>query len=256
MRKQILKAVDGLTQRLGYRFIPQWRLRNWEINTHLADLFRMLEIDCIIDVGANRGQYRNMIRNELGYRGHIESFEPIPENAASMQQRAGGDPKWKIHQCALGAKDGSMPFNIMKQDMFSSFLKPDNSSTQQFDALNTVARVENVNLYRLDALFDEIKVRTGARNFYLKLDTQGYDLEVINGAKHCLSQVRAMQTEIAVKPLYVGMPGYMTSIESLTGMGFDITGLFPVTRDKSLRVVELDCTLINRAAVPAVTTTN
>lgn len=249
MTRQITKALDGFTQRFGYRLIPQWRLREWELSTHLADLFRLLEIDCVIDVGANRGQYRNLIRNQLDYRGHLESFEPIAGNVASMRQRAASDPHWQIHQSALGATDGSMPFNIMKQDMFSSFLQPDSGSTHEFDAHNTVARVEHVDLRRLDTVFDEIRSRTKARNFYLKLDTQGYDLEVIKGATQSLPHIRAIQTEIAVQPLYAGMPGYLTSIESLTGLGFDITGLFPVTRDKALRVVEFDCTLINRSAL-------
>jgi FkbM family methyltransferase len=250
VKKLLKSAVYDLAFRLGFHLVHRERARTWDLSTHLRNLFRSLEIDCVIDVCANRGQYRDVLRDEVGYDGHVVSFEPIPENAAMLKQRGARDPKWIVYQYALGAQAGTQPFNVMKHDVFSSFLVPDNSHTQQFDAFNAVARVEQVSVHRLDAMIDEIAERTGARNFFLKLDTQGFDLEVIKGAEGCLPRVRGIQSEIAVKPIYKHMPDYLASMQTFEQKGFDVTGLFAVTRDKALRAVEFDCTLVNSRHLP------
>ena len=84
---------------------------------------------------------------------------------------------------------------------------------------------------------------------YLKIDTQGFDLQVIEGARQSLSLVAAVQTEVSVRPIYQGMPGFIEVYSALDAMGFDLTGLYPVTRDSFLRLVELDCVMVNRRAI-------
>jgi hypothetical protein len=64
-----------------------------------------------------------------------------------------------------------------------------------------------------------------------------------------LPAMRALQTEASVRRIYKGMPGYTEIIHYLDERGFDITGLYPISRDKSLRLVEFDCVMINRAAI-------
>jgi hypothetical protein len=54
-----------------------------------------------------------------------------------------------------------------------------------------------------------------------------------------------MQSEVSMMPLYEGMPTFAESIETFSSLGFDVTGLFPVSRDERLRVIEFDCTLIS-----------
>lgn len=246
MKKYIREYLEKFLHVLGFRLVPLWRMRNLELTDHLATLFRRLEIDCVLDVGANRGQFRDLLRNEAGYEGLIVSFEPIAANIEVLRERASKDDMWKIYGLALGSIDGMMPINVMKQDMFSSLLEPETGENiQQFKELNSVARVEQVEVRRLDGLFDEIVRSHQAKHVYLKLDTQGYDLEVVKGAGSVLPRLAGMQTEVAVQQLYKGMPSYLESIRVLTDLGFEITGMFPVTRDKRLRVVEFDCTLVN-----------
>lgn len=250
MKKHIRENLEKFLRNLGYRLVPLWRMRNLELTDHLATLFRKLEVDCVLDVGANRGQFRDLLRNEAGYEGLIVSFEPVAANVEVLRERARKDDLWKIYGLALGSTDGMLPINIMKQDMFSSLLAPETEENlQQFKEFNSVARVEEVEVRRLDGLFDEIVRKHDVKRIYLKLDTQGYDLEVVKGAGGVLSRLAGMQTEVAVQRLYKGMPSYQESIRILTDLGFEITGMFPVTRDKWLRVVEFDCTLINRSMI-------
>jgi hypothetical protein len=81
---------------------------------------------------------------------------------------------------------------------------------------------------------------------FLKLDTQGYDLEVVRGAQNILSGILALQTELSFIQIYENMPNYHTVIEELNQLGFDITFLEPLYRDHLLRVAEFDCVMINR----------
>jgi len=100
---------------------------------------------------------------------------------------------------------------------------------------------------RLDEIADTIRQESGCQSMYLKLDTQGYDLEVIKGASAALGSVAALQTEVSVLPIYGRMPDWLTSLQTLKERSFDVTGIFPVSQDPDLRVVEFDCVAVNTA---------
>ena len=58
-------------------------------------------MDCVFDIGANNGQYAQMLRKYAGYQGRIISFEPIPSAADKIRKLAAGDPLWTVEQIAL-----------------------------------------------------------------------------------------------------------------------------------------------------------
>jgi len=99
----------------------------------------------------------------------------------------------------------------------------------------------------LDGVLPALQERIGFKRPYLKIDTQGFDIEVLQGGNESLDAVRALQTEASVIGIYKGMPGYMETIRYLGDSGFDITGFYPVSRDRSLRLIEFDCVMINRS---------
>jgi len=136
----------------------------------------------------------------------------------------------------------------MVSDQFSSFLEPDNSRVRDFEGLNAPCHVEMVTVRTLDVVLPVLQEKLGFERPYLKLDTQGFDIEVLQGGRDSLGAVRALQTEASVIGIYKGMPGYVDTIRYLDERGFDITGFYPVSRDSSLRLVEFDCVMINRAA--------
>jgi len=99
----------------------------------------------------------------------------------------------------------------------------------------------------LDVVLPVLQERIGFARPYLKIDTQGFDIEVLRGAGASLPGVKALQTEASIIGLYKGMPQYIDTLRYLDERGFDITGLYPVSRDSALRLVEFDCVMINRA---------
>src|SRR5262249_39631417 len=123
----VKRSVRRLTRRLGYEVVPTAFLEHHAFARHLDALFRQLQIDCVFDVGANRGQYRDFLRDLVGFDGLIISFEPVPNAAAVLRERAAGDPRWLIQGYALGRADGSQPMNVMNPDFLSSFRAPDRS---------------------------------------------------------------------------------------------------------------------------------
>jgi FkbM family methyltransferase len=250
MAAAIRKWVIELCRRLGYEIIPASRIMPRALSTHLVSLFGMLGTTCVFDVGANTGQYRDFLRNEVRYRGLIVSFEPVTKMVEILRERAQSDPAWLVYHCALGAAAGTQSINVMRAETLSSFLAPDSSATDLFAPYNVVDHTENVEVKTLDSVIEELRARRDiGKNLYLKMDTQGYDLEVIKGAECSLSEIAAVQTELSCQAIYKGMPGYVEMLATLDKRGFQLSGLFPVNQDTSLRIIESDCVMLNSSLV-------
>ncbi len=251
MLKIIKDSVLKVSRSLGYDIVPLREMRERDFALHLRELLGRLEVDCVLDVGANVGQYHDFLRERVLYDGHIVSFEPVAKHVAVLRDRAEEDPRWHVEGCALGAEEGEMTINVMVSDQFSSFLEPDNDRIGDYAGLNVPCAREQVAVRTLDVMMPMLQRRIGFERPYLKLDTQGFDLEVLRGAGASLGAVCALQTEASVVGIYKGMPGYMDTLRRLDELGFDITGMYTVSRDTSLRLVEFDCVLLNRHAVTA-----
>jgi FkbM family methyltransferase len=249
MLKIVKDSVLKVSRALGYDIVPLREMKERDFALHLRALLDFLKIDCVLDVGANVGQYHDFLRDKVLYGGPIVSFEPVRRHIDLLRDRARADGGWHIEGYALGAKNGNLPINVMVSDQFSSFLQPDSSRVHDYDRLNVPCHVENVLVRTLDMVMPALREKLGFERPYLKLDTQGFDLEVLQGARQSLPEMRALQTEASVIGIYKGMPGYMDTIRYLDQCGFDITGIYPVSRDRSLRLVEFDCVMINRAAI-------
>ena len=224
-----------------------------ELSTHLRNLFNILDIQCVLDVGANKGQYRDFLRAHVGYKGLILSFEPASSLSESLIERSKTDPNWKIFPFALGSMDTELTFNVMATTQFSSFLTPDHSVVLDFTDKNIIDHKETVPVRQLDSLMDELKLNWPMNNIFLKLDTQGFDLEVIKGSEKTLGGIKALQSEVSILRIYAGMPDFMTSLNVFNENGFDISGMFVVSRDQHLRAIEFDAVMINRKDIQSAT---
>ena len=109
-----------------------------------------------------------------------------------------------------------------------------------------VASTETVEVRSLDSMLVELETSLNLGNVFVKLDTQGSDLDVIRGGSQALPSLSALQTELSFVPIYQGMPSYQEMLTLLTASGFEIGGFFPVNHDNRLRLVEADCVLVNR----------
>ena len=242
-------AVQQVSARLGYPVIPAWRLEKLEQTEHLARLFRKIGIDWVLDVGANIGQFHEFLRLFLRYEGRVVSFEPIRELYERVEKLARDDPKWTAHRLALGDASSSAMINVFAERTLSSFLERDEQMLREMGYTKylretELARTEEVPVRRLDEVLDEYVPDPNARIF-LKSDTQGFDMNVIRGATGRLDRIAALQIELSIRHVYRGAPSYMEALRELAGLGFEITGMFPVQRDPQLRVVNFDCVMIN-----------
>ncbi len=249
MFKIVKDSVLKISRSLGYDIVPLREMRERDFALHLRELLACLDIDCVLDVGANVGQYHDFLRDRVLYEGKIVSFEPVARHVEVLRERAREDPDWYIEGCALGARDEQMEINVMVSDQFSSFLEPDHRRVGEYSELNVPKAKETVTVRTLDVVMPVLQERLGFERPYLKLDTQGFDIEVLRGAGDSLPAVRALQTEASVLGIYKGMPGYIDTLRHLDGLGFDITGMYTVSRDTALRLVEFDCVMINRRAL-------
>ena len=179
-------VITRIADRLGYVLIPKWRLGKYFFVQRLRRVVAEYHIDCILDVGANVGQYRKFLRNQVGYEGLIISFEPDPSNIAALRKAQRKDGKWVIQDCALGKETSTLVLNIMESSVFNSFLEPDDSETDQFQGENRVVERVEVQVKRLDQMIQGLKDEYGFKNVFLKLDTQGFDLDVLKAARAVL----------------------------------------------------------------------
>jgi FkbM family methyltransferase len=213
---------------------------------HVKTVLRELAIDCVLDVGAHQGEYATFLR-DLGYAGEIRSFEPVAASFELLGRARAADKSWRGYNIALGAEDGELEMNIYAGSVFNSFLKPASNGTKRFEHNTQLVRVDKVPVRRLESVIDELLVERPGARIFLKMDTQGYDLEVVRGAGRHVGAICALQTELAARATYEGMPIMYEALGELTRLGFEVSGIFPVARELDhLRVIEFDCVMCRR----------
>lgn len=214
-----------------------------EMVVHLKELFEALEIDTVLDVGANHGQYYEFLRGKVEFTGQIHSFEPIPELASKLIARSGSDPKWQVNQCALGIQSGKAQFHISDKPGWSSLRELRRGQSRPTDELR-IMRSVTVEVRSLDDVMASLKVN----NLYLKLDTQGSDLDVLRGGEATLETVKALQTELGCIPCYDGAASPAEVLAFLADRGFWMTAVHSLWRDDDFRIGEADAVFrrINR----------
>ena len=211
---------------------------------HLKRFLSEFHIDCVFDVGANEGQYGQMIR-ELGFRGPIISFEPIPTMANTLKKKVKHDPQWFVEEVALDSEIRDTSFNVMRSSQFSSLSMPSHADTDLFREENAVAYTVELRTQLLSTFISQYELQLGFKRPFLKMDTQGNDLAVAQGAGDCLSRFIGLQSELAIKKIYDAAGDYRSLIEYYTGRGFELSALVPNNRGHFPTLIEIDCIMFN-----------
>lgn len=214
-------------------------------------LIARYDIDVVVDVGANFGQFRDTLRNEVGFEGPIVSFEPVTKFRTKLEARRHSDPSWYVEPYALGSARGKAVIHVMASPGLSSIKEPVFGAMRSLLPAPDKVRVdedESIEVRPLDEIAASHPALRCARRALLKIDTQGFDVEVIRGAREFLKQTAAIQIELSVLPIYADTPSYQDVIAELHALGLDLSGMFPVTLDAQLRVIEFDGVFVRRAA--------
>lgn len=230
-------AVQSLARSFGVDILSLAYSKDYIYTHHLKEMLERHRIETVLDIGANIGGYGIDLR-KIGYTGAIHSFEPVTAPFKILQAKAAGDAKWHVHQYAFGDADTTAEINVMAGSELCSFLTPDGGGPRM-----TVTQTETVQVRRLDSFEEPVD---WSRTF-VKIDTQGHDIAVMRGGAETLRKVPLMQSEVSFRPIYHGMPDFSQAIAHMKSLGFDVTGLFPVSRDDHRRVVEFDCMAVNSA---------
>lgn len=237
-------------QMIGYTIIPNWQINSYQQGSLTRRLLSLLSIDCVIDIGANKGQYYDFLRNEGNYSGQVISFEPIPDLAADLSHRSDREPNWIVRNAAVGSVTGVKEFHVANFSVFSSFLAPLDDNISAFGGANKIHHTIPVPMETLENIISSLR-KQGFQNIFVKIDTQGYELEVLRGASEQLRYVRGLQTELAFRRSYDGMPLYDEVLNYLRDFGFAVSGIFPVNSSDFPQLLEVDCFLINAASESA-----
>lgn len=186
-------------------------------------------IDLVMDVGANIGQFGEELRLG-GYRGRIVSYEPLPDAFLRLKATANDDSGWHIYErAAVGAYNGEIEINIAQNSASSSVLPMLDSHLQAAPYSAYVDKL-SVPIQRLDDTLDHHFYDSVAP--FLKIDTQGYEWDVLDGAPRVLEKCKGVLLEMSLVPLYEGQYLWQDMIQRLESLGFTLWAIQPGFTDR------------------------
>lgn len=216
-----LKIFNKLLQKVGFEVYKYSPRVNHAFRR--AKLIRHLGIEVVLDVGANIGAYGLEIR-EYGFDGRIISFEPIKIAYEKLRQKAIIDTNWDVYNIALGMDNTKSVINISENIFSSSFLKIEQ---KHLDAAisSRYVRNEECEMRTLKSVFEDLDL-TGEKIF-LKIDTQGFEDQVLKGADNVLQKIAAIQLELSIQPLYKEQSLFHELYTFLRAKGFYLHDVSP-----------------------------
>lgn len=197
--------------------------RNLDLVRHpfpvkVATCCEHIGVNTVIDVGANVGQFGSALRS-AGFTGRIVSCEPIPDAFRDLSRRVGRDSRWTAVRTAVGAGMGTLEINVAANSYSSSALVVNSTHTSAAPDSRTVATTQApmTTVAELIAEHDVDPART-----LLKIDTQGFEGEVLDGAGPLLDRFGALQLELSLVSLYDGQPLARELTSRIEAAGFDL----------------------------------
>ena len=203
------------------------------------------QIDLIFDIGANDGGYARLTRSE-GYKGKIISFEPLPDAYQSLLEKSKKDENWIIHKrCVVGSEIGQAEINI-SENSYSSSLLPMLQAHTSAAPTSIYKGKAATDLITLDSVFEYY--RQSNKKIFVKIDTQGYEAEVLKGLTKNIENIFGVQLELSVVPLYEKQELYQHFFCYFEENGFFLWSLIPGFSDPSTgQCLQFDAIFIRKS---------
>lgn len=234
IRRRTKEAMKAVLERAGVIVLKRRPSRDPELQ--LVVKMRERGIGMLLDVGANTGQFATRVRR-TGYCGPMISFEPLSAPHEALVRAASRDPCWTVApRMALGDEDGTDEINIAENSVSSSLLDVEASSIAAAPA-SRFSGSETIDVRRLDAVADP----AWRRPLALKLDTQGFEMKILDGALQTLPGVSLILAEMSLAPLYRGGAGFSELFARLETEGFRCVGLHQgFANDRTNELLQVD----------------
>lgn len=232
--------MDNLAFKLFRRFgLDVRRVRR---HPSLNDFLAHRNVQVLYDVGANIGQFGMKVR-QRGYAGKIVSFEPVSSVFDELKQVAERDGNWDVARCAIGAKNGETTIHISRNTQFSS-VKPLAQRASTIDPDSSFAGSETVEVKTLDEL---VKPNGGA--YFIKIDTQGFEREVLDGGKTAVAGAVGLLMELPIINTYDDTWTFHEAVGHMRGLGFIPCQIDPVGHHQAdpMAVIDFDCLFRQKA---------
>ena len=217
LRKLAVLAIDG--------FYRRWFLKHGVAPAiEHAPLLRQLAFDFVVDVGANRGQF-SLVCRRVKPDAKIVGFEPLPEPARIYRALFADDPGIRLCEAALGPASGKTVMHISARDDSSSLLPIARAQTDNYPGSGEVGTQD----VAVTTLPEAVSLQElGARNL-LKIDVQGFELEVLKSAGPLLPRFAWIYVECSYLPLYEGQPLADEVIAFMLAQGFVLSGRYNIS---------------------------
>ena len=191
----------------------------------------LARLHCVIDAGANVGDWTHDLLR-FCVPEHALVIEPDPRLTTGLRERFSNVPQVKIHNVALGAQEGSLPFYQMAQSDMNSLFKPTTDARQTYGDIATIENTIQVPVKTLDTLAANlVKVNL------LKLDVQGFEQHVLRGGTDTLRRTDAIILELNFVSHYQGDLCFHELDSMMNDLGFALSNYSPPARDRAFREV-------------------
>jgi FkbM family methyltransferase len=197
------------------------------LGRQLRDFFRNNSINLVIDVGASDGHYCRLLRTEAEYSGPVVSFEPCLRTFQAAQNKMASDPNWFGFQIGLSDAEGEAILNTFPGHEDWNSLHQLRSKGADAYKINERSS-EKISLRTLDGMWSEVTRGIDSPCVFLKMDTQGHDVRVMEGSANSLPFIVGIQSEVAAIEMYDGMLPMGDVIKFFDRKGYTPIGFFPV----------------------------
>lgn len=194
-------------------------------------LLQHYHIDLVFDIGANKGQYATGII-DAGYKNKLVSFEPLSSVYSIISEESKKYANWTVApRCAVGAAKEEIEINISANSVSSTLLNMLDSHIDGAPESKIIGK-EKVMVYSLDELAKEYT--SGVKNIFLKIDVQGFEQEVLKGAKEIFAKAKGVEMEISLVPLYENQTWLLPEVISyMSANGFILNSIAPAFTDNA-----------------------
>jgi FkbM family methyltransferase len=177
----------------------------------------------LIDVGANRGQF-TLLALDQNPSLKVFGFEPLSEAAATYRKIFNHAENATLYDYALGSTESSNVLNISRRNDSSSILPISEKQVAIFPGTEKVG-MQKVAVRRLDSVICEDDIKHPS---LLKIDVQGFELEVLKGAENLFNVIDDIYVEVSFVELYTGQPLVTDIVTYLSYHDFKLTGVHNV----------------------------